>query len=387
MTNPLRQAVDEQLEKGIPDDERETIDNKERGCGHLKPNAAYVRCDVSALSAPDGDIPRFVELDDPVEYKEYTGKGAIIPGYRPFPGNAFSLHYIADGGTTTPSDDIPNHIDRLSRFGFDGSHFGDITSTRAIDLLMSVGKSNWETPEDYIDECRERGLNLRIPVSSKQQPPVIEPLRTRVWIIHPHGAGENRPAIIGYSYLTRCVFTTGTRATPDDPDCPQWAVDFAKTGRLDIVDRGEPISDDDATAKAHKALSDFDGDTGDDTTDDGDGGDDASDDPDAGTDDAVDGTDFDTATVTVADDDGHGDVSGLTVQFGRDDIDRQVRRQSFDAAVDGVLNYNALKVIASNRDEVDAGATPDTDDLIDAIVDDATGVVPAYHDQNDTDDN
>lgn len=370
MTNPLIEAVEEQLDEGRPDDGRETIDNRERGCGHLHSNAAYVRCDVSALSSPDGEIPRFVELDDPVEYREHTGKGAIIPGYLAFPGNSFDLHYVADGGTTTPADDIDAHHDRLTRFGFDGKHYGEITSARATDLLMSVGKTHWETPDDFVKECRERGLNLKIPVSDRQEPPVVEPLRTRVWVIHPHGCGDGRPGIIGYSYLTRTVFTTGTKATEADPDIPAWAADYADAGKFEVVDRGEPISKDEAEKrKNHVPLSEFDLSDADDVDDVDESGD-----P---------NEDRDVATITVADDDASGDVSGVEVEFGRPDIPERERIQSFEVAVDAVLPYNALKIIASNRDEVDVGATPSEGDLIKAIAGDAEAYVPAYHHTND----
>jgi len=361
--NELHEAVEKQLDKGRPDDGRETIGNKRRGCGHLKPTSAYVRTDVSALSGPGGEIPRFVELDDPVEYREHTGKGAIIPGFNAFPGNSFSLHYAADGRTTTPSGDIHDHIERLSRYGFDAEHYGKITSARSIDILMSVGKTNWETPEDFIDECIDRGLNLKIPTSDRQEPPVVEPLRTRCWVIHPHGAGEGRPGIIGYSYLTRTVFTTGTKATADDPDIPAWAEDYAAAGKMEVVDRGEPIpADDDAPSTT---LEDFEVDDADDVE--------AVDESEPDDED-----DRDVATITVADGEAPGDVSGVEIEFGREDIHRDRRRVSFEDAVDGPLPYNALKVVAANRDEIEVGSTPSTDDLIDAIVDDADGFVPAY---------
>jgi len=393
MPNPILDAVSEALDKGRPtgdDDGRETIDNRERGCGHLKANAAYVRSDVAALSASDGDIPRFVELDDPVEYRENNGRGAIVPNFEHFPGNSFAAHYDAGGGTTTPSGDIPDHAERLTRFGFDGDHFGDITSAHSHDLLMSVGKTNWDTPEDFVEECRERGLNLRIGVSGNSPPPVIEPLRTRVWVIHPHGAGEGRPAVIGYAYLTRNVFTTGTKATADDPDIPKWAENYAKTrDDLDVVDRGEPIAEDDPAydpsqtrlADHEDALDDAQGGVeaardalaGDEDTDDQSGTED--DEPD----DAPTSDERDVATLTVADGDAPGDVSGLEVEFGRGDVVPGAALSSFyDAVEDGPLTYNALKVIVSNRGECDAGSTPSTEDLVDTLVVDAGAFVPAY---------
>jgi hypothetical protein len=379
MANTLIDTVSNQLDKGRPDDGRETIDNRARGCGHLQPNACYVRCDLAALSAPDGEIPPFVELKDPVEYREHTGRGAIIPGYKGFPGTSFLKHYIADGRVTAPPGDVDDHIDRLGRFGFDGDHYADITSTRAIDLLMSVGKSNYDTPEEYIDECRDRGLNLKIPVSGSQDPPIIEPLRTRVFVIHPDGCGEGRPGIIGYAYVTRNVFTTGTKATEDDPDVPGWAEDFAATrDDFDLVDRGEPIGEDEMAGENQTTIDDVlvDDDVAK-VPDDTDYDRVAEDvDPPEPADDR------DVATVTVPGDD--RDVTGLEVEFGRGDIPVSDRRASFDDATDdGPLTYNALKVIAGNRDDVDVGQAPDQDELITALVDDAYAMVPAYTNRSD----
>jgi len=360
VTTQLVKAVEEMLDKGRPggdDAGRETVDNRERGCGHLKPNSAYVRTDVAALSSPDGEIPPWVTLDDPIEYRENPGKGAIIPGYNAFPGNSFSLHYVANGGTTTPEGDIDDHIDRLRRWGFDGDHYGDITSAKAIDILMSVGKSNWETPEEFIEESRDRGLNLKIPVSSRQEPPIVEPLRTRCWVIHPHGCGENRPGIIGYAYLTRVIYTSGTKATDEDPDIPKWAENFAKTGRLDVVDRGEPIAEDEDVPET--TLENFA--------------------PEAEEDDEPEPVerDRDVATVTIPSGANNRDVTGLEIEFGRDDIDADERVESFENALEGPLTYNALKVIASNRDDVDVGSHPSTDDIVEALAD-VGAIVPAY---------
>jgi hypothetical protein len=383
MPNDLTRAVSEALDKGRPtgdDDGRETVDNRERGCGHLKPNSCYVRSDVAALSSADGEIPRFVELDEPIEYRENNGKGAIIPSFEYFPGNSFAAHYEADGHTTTPEDDIAAHRDRLTRHGLDGDHYGDITSCHARDILMSVGKTNWETPEDYIEECRERGLNLKIGVSSRSPPPVVEPLRTRAWIIHPHGAGEDRPAIIGYAYLTRNIFTTGTKASDADADIPKWAENYAKTrDDFDVVDRGEPIAEDDpAYDKSQTRLADH--------TDEGarmpsDADTDAEANPNIPEEDRDALTeDRDVATLSIPDEDGPNDVTSIEVEFGAgDDRNVQACAASFEAAIDdGPLTYNTLKVIVSKRDECDAGSTPSTDDLIETLVYDAGAFVPAY---------
>jgi hypothetical protein len=84
-------------------------------------------------------------------------------------------------------------------------------------------------------------LNLAIPASKSQAPPVIRPLRTRAWVIHPHGLGDDRPAIIGYAYLSRVVYASGANATDTDPCVPGYVEDWAECGKVDIVDRGEPV--------------------------------------------------------------------------------------------------------------------------------------------------
>lgn len=252
----LTNHVGKALAKGRDGDGRETIDNRERGCGFLKANKAYVRSDVAALSHPDGEVPRFVVLDDPVEYREDNGQGAIIPGFKRFPGTEFALAYEGDGRTTSPKDDITASVNRLRRYGFDGEHYYTITAARSHDLLMSVGKSHWSTPEDFVVETRRMGLNLAIPTSKTQEPPVINPLRTRVWVIHPHGKTENHPAIIGYAYLSRTVFTSGSKATDDDPDVPGYVEDWEKTGKVEVVDRGEPIpAEEDSPSETLKTFS------------------------------------------------------------------------------------------------------------------------------------
>jgi len=338
MTNPLIDHVTDTLDQARDGDGRESIDNRARGCGHLDPNACYLRSDLAALGSPDGDIPPFVEFDDPVEYREHTGRGAIIPGFKAFPGNSFTLHYDADGGTTTPEGDIHDHIERLSKFGFDGDHYADITSARSIDVLMSVGVSNYETPEEYIEECRTRGLNLKIPVSNKQEPPVVEPLRTRVFVIHPNGAGEGRPAIIGYAYVTRNVFTTGTDASQDDPDVPKWAENYAKTRPdFDLVDRGEPVGEDEMVDDAQATIEDAY------TVDDDAVSVQASDKP---------GRDVE----EVPEDD--ADPKGST-----DEDDDLTGSQVVDLKQ---VDYNVLKAWAGTRDDVDPGQSPPKDDLIEA---------------------
>lgn len=236
----------------------EMLDNEKRGCGHLDHNAAYVRADVNhaAFSGSGGEIPRFVALDEPVEYREYGDRGAIMPGWKPFPGAAFATAYVNEGHTTTPSNAIQNHHARLAeRLSFDGEHYGELTAARAHDLLMSVGATHWQTPEGYIDECRRLGLNLKVPSSPNREPPVINPMRTRCWVVHPNGAGDGRAAIIGYAVLSRTVFTTGEDATEDDPDVPEYAREWAEVGRVNLTTPGKEVDPEETTPDA--ALDDF----------------------------------------------------------------------------------------------------------------------------------
>lgn len=223
----------------------ETLNNTKRGCGHLQHNAAYVRSDVNhpAYSGAGGDIPRFVALDDPVEYREYGDRGAIIPGWKPFPGIAFGEAYRNDNRTTTPEAAISEHHARLrERLSLNGDHYGAITAARAHDLLMSVGASHWPDPDEYIDECRRLGLNLKIPASPNRTPPVVNPMRTRCWVVHPNGLADGRAAIIGYSVLSRTIFTAGENATTEDPDIPKYAAEWAETGRVSLATPGDPVN-------------------------------------------------------------------------------------------------------------------------------------------------
>jgi len=47
------------------------IDNPKRGCGFLKENAMYLKADVHAL----GNLPAFVEYENPVPYMEQHYRG------------------------------------------------------------------------------------------------------------------------------------------------------------------------------------------------------------------------------------------------------------------------------------------------------------------------
>lgn len=241
---------------------REAVDNTERGCGFLQTNAAYVRSDVQALSSVQGEIPRFVELEPPIEYREHSGRGAILPGYKPFPGTEFLLAYDAEGYDTRPSEDVFDHIDRMQRYGLQGDHYYAIKAARAHDILMSVGETHWGEPDDFIRECRNLGLNLKIPAGKNNEPPVVLPFRTRCFVIHPNGYDDGKAGIIGYAYLTRTIYTAGEDATQDDPKVPGYASEWSNNGLVDVVDRGEAIPEEESSGGS-AALSDFAGRVGD----------------------------------------------------------------------------------------------------------------------------
>ena len=277
------------------DGEREVVQNKERGCGYLKAENAYIRCDPAAFST-DGVLPGFVAIVDdngdlhPIPFKESLPRGyESINGtnflaaaeternFQPlYPGgpdaseshqeaheSALENHVKAGQYNSieeVPRSELARHLDRMATDGFDGPHWGKITAANSQDLMMRVGKSYYDSPWDYIDETLELGLNKGISVHSNKSPPVIQPGRTRVWLIHPHACGEDMPGVIGFSYLTRTIFTTD-----NDGEVPAYAEDYADAGKMDIVDVGEPApreEDEDRegedVAEGHQTLDNFD---------------------------------------------------------------------------------------------------------------------------------
>lgn len=236
------------------------ITNHERGCGHVQHNSGYVRSDPDWIgSDTQSGIPRFVALDDPIEYREYSGRGAIIPGWRRFPGPQVLQAYRNDGRTVTPDGALEATLARDDeRLAFDGSHYGEITACRAQDIIMSVGATHWDDPADYVQECRQQGLNLKVPTGPSNDPPVVNPFHTRCWVVHPHGVSDGRAGIIGWATLTRAIYTTGPDATPDDPDVPKYAEDWGSIGLVDLATPGPRQAPPDQNSD----LDDFDLDQG-----------------------------------------------------------------------------------------------------------------------------
>jgi hypothetical protein len=277
-----------------PATDTETLPNKQRGCGFLKQSKAYLRS--PPRSEEDGVLPPFVEFDPYIPYLERNK----FRGYEFFPGIPFELAVTGgadlndalnddtygmdhihdadgdaflpgaeseltsiDGGfSTDPPGEVFRHIARLVGSA-DGNHAGDILAFHATDLYMHVGKSYYEDPDEFIREVRTQGLSKAIPVSESHAPPVIDPGRTRVFLVHPRAIvdedGTETAGIIGYVYLSRVVYTEDKEGR-----FPAWAKDYARTGDLDLVQIGDQISDDGTRASTideKEAFGNGDGDS------------------------------------------------------------------------------------------------------------------------------
>lgn len=256
---------------GGTDDPYETVENKERGCGHLKHGKAYLR---SAPAGGSGHLPAFVRFDPPVPYLERKK----FRGYEFFPGVPFELSVTGGVGLfegtgydpdpeeppelrspeevrsdmphgvpsteglteTDPAGEVHRHIKRLTLTGPEGEHAGDIPAFRSHDLYQHIGASYYPTPEEFIEEVEEQGLSKAIPVSSSQEPPRINPGRTRLFLVHPEGVDEDTAGVIGYVYLHRTIYTEDKSGR-----FPAWAKEKAE-GRsdMDLVRIGDRIYED-----------------------------------------------------------------------------------------------------------------------------------------------
>jgi len=277
--------------------ERETVRNEERGCGFLKHSKAYLR---SPPRSADGVLPSFVEFDPAVPYLERSK----FRGYEYFPGVEFELATtgpsnvpetvgewirpsgveddvgdeetdelrgvldgISDEGgfSTDPPGEIWRHIARTTGDAHGLEHAGEVPQFQTRDLFMLVGKSYYDTPEEFVEEVREQGLSKAIPVSESQEPPRIEPGRTRLFLVHPNAVyyeetEERKPGIIGYVYLHRTIYTEDEKGR-----FPAWAQEQAE-GRedMDLVHIGDQIYEDGTRA----ATLDDDGEFGNGDSDD-----------------------------------------------------------------------------------------------------------------------
>jgi hypothetical protein len=327
-----------------------TISNPERGCGHLKRGKAYAR---GVIGSPDGFLPSFVKCDPPVPYREQTTDGGFTRGFlqfdgvsaqaalddltdfvRLYPGDADddgARENMVERGLYAEEAEIPafegqRHYDRIRARGAEGdTHFGAVDAVRQSDLLMRAGKTHYPDPDDYIQEAVEHGISKAIPLGQNQEPPVIQPGGTRLWILHPDT--DDGWAVIGYGYLQEIVFTE-----PADGHVPNYVQEYADAGRLDVVDI-EPAPDED-------------------------------DGPNVGLDDFADGNVPEEAADLDAD---PGGETAEKVVAHEGDADLDV--QALPDALRDAFSFQELRQIASAVDAVDAPRRPSTDDLIDLLTD------------------
>lgn len=388
----------------------DTVPNPERGCGFLKEGKAYLRSDVS----PDGVLPAFVEFDTPIPFLEGHFRGyshfpgvqfetATVPttdGYlnvgdgvgagdvmnameptavRDFPDVIDALRSVTPTGEWQTREDPPlegrRHVERLKTDadrghpGVAGQHVGELRVARSHDLLMHVGASYYPEPSDFIDECKTHGLSKAIPVSETQEPPVINPGRTRVFIVHPTAvpaAGGSYdvteestagvPGIIGYAYVTRCIYTATT--VNGRPEFPEWAEEHADSGRMDLVEIGEREPEE--THENGATLADWAGE-----------GDDTPEDDDADSDGSAAASDYVPPGAGEGPPHPH-DQSDAAYNRNRHDDD-PVERDPTAAAVDNLMkhgNYQQMySAVAGADDAVDLPTNPSKADLAVALVD------------------
>lgn len=211
----------------------EVLENLERGCGYLKHSKGYLHGDVAVKGSK---IPPFVVFEEYIPHLEFEQ----LRSWKYFPGIQFELALPVE---TVPSDEIHDHIRRLVN-SEEGRHVGEMLSANAHDLLMWAGKEHYPQPEDFISEARVQGINKAIPISKNNAPPIVNPGKTRLFIVHPRAivAPESHdhdyyPGIIGYAYLSRVLWTL-----PEDSMVPKYIQDYYYEGRIhDIVRVGDEI--------------------------------------------------------------------------------------------------------------------------------------------------
>jgi len=195
----------------------ETIPNPKRGCGHLKDDSMYLRAEPGDM----GILPQFVSFVQPIPYD-----GQHFRSAKKFNGLLWDM---MNQCRTDPIMELTEYLKRINGHLVD-KHIipiGYDLSAKAFDLLMWVGKDYYPQPSDFINECKKHGICKRI---KKGAAPAIFPGFTRLFIIHPHGHGEDQPAVIGYSYLTRAIYTQ-----PIKKPIPKWVQDMANLEQVSIV--------------------------------------------------------------------------------------------------------------------------------------------------------
>lgn len=252
----------------------ETLNNEERGCGFLEEGKGYLRSDISMAG---GELPSMVDIPEEIRipYKEEHFRT-----WKQFPGVQFELALNERASDLDPEEsaamefvsalskggyhdgELWEHLKRLAGSaypldaGTGGSdHCGTMRVAQAHDLIMWAGETYYPHPEDFIEETKSRGLNKAISLSTRNPPPVINPGKTRLWVIHPKGIDnypetdeeeleemgveeEERytPAIIGYAYITRTIYTRDA-----DGRIPDYIQNWEATDRLDVVDTGREV--------------------------------------------------------------------------------------------------------------------------------------------------
>jgi len=271
----MRESDSEFPESTFDSEGNEELNNKERGCGHLDEGKGYLRSDVTA---GDGTLPPMVEIpsEQRIPFKEEHFRT-----WKTFPGVQFELALIKEAAGIEPEGASPmeyvsalksggwdegelwEHLKRLAGSahpldaGMGGSdHYGTMRVAQANDIIMWVGETYYPHPEDFISETKERGLNKAISMSTRNPPPVINPGKTRLFLIHPKGI-DNYPetdeeeldemgieeedrytaAIIGYAYITRCIYTEDA-----DGRIPDYIERWEAADDLDVVSPGREIS-------------------------------------------------------------------------------------------------------------------------------------------------
>jgi len=271
----MRESDEEFPESSFDESGEETLNNEERGCGHLDEGKGYLRSDVTAGG---GSLPPMVEIpsEQRIPFKEEHFRT-----WKTFPGVQFELSLIEEAASIEPEGASPmEYVSALKSGGWDegelwehlkrlagsahpldagkggSDHYGTMRVAQAHDLIMWVGETYYPEPEEFIEEARTRGVNKAISMSKRNPPPVINPGRTRLWLIHPKGI-DNYPeedeeeldemgipeedrytsAIIGYTYITRCIYTEDA-----DGRIPDYIERWEAADDLDIVQTGREIS-------------------------------------------------------------------------------------------------------------------------------------------------
>lgn len=236
----------------------QTVQDFERGCGSMDHDATYLRADVGKM----GTLPVFVEFETPIPYRE-----GHFRTFKRVNGTEMLLESAYGTDDTQITQEIPEreaieHVKRASADVPGGEQAGALRSMQAQDLMMHVGKSHYGSAEEFVTEAKLQGVNKKIPASSNQEPPQINPGRTRLFIVHPRaiptGKDENGEpleiddedddkadwddqvfvsGLIGYSYLTRAIHTADVEG-----EHPEWVNDLAESrDDFDAVDIGDHV--------------------------------------------------------------------------------------------------------------------------------------------------